>query len=35
MFTRQITDAMRLAQELLEAIRELTAELRATREKAT
>lgn len=33
MFGKQIADAMRLAQELLEAVRELTAELRAQREK--
>ena len=34
MFAKQIGDAMRLAQELLDAIRELTAELRASRERA-
>lgn len=34
MFAKQAIDAMRLAQELLDAIRELTAELRATRERA-
>ena len=34
MFAGKIEDAMRLAQELLAAIRELTAELRAQRERA-
>jgi hypothetical protein len=34
MFGKQMIDAMQLAQELLAAIRELTAELRAQREKA-
>lgn len=33
MFAGKIEDAMRLAMELLEAIRELTAELRAQRER--
>ena len=34
MFPGKIEDALRLAQELLVAIRELTAELRAAKERA-